>query len=134
MSELTTEEIDIITNVMPEANAVPDNAPPLKQLESWQNRIGKWHVKIAPDGKQLKPGIYFEPTNLFPNHDVPKNRVNYRYHVRVHLGWEKNNKGQIMNGSDNLPAVVKLARRPADDSPLDFHCDVDKFLKEYKAA
>jgi hypothetical protein len=128
MSEtLTKDDIEILTNVMPELTLTPSNMPKLEQIDQWQARVGKsFHKIIDKDGK-VDGRLFFVIDNLWPDTDVAKNRVTYRYHVYTHFGYAKDRDGALQDGRQDRKLVMKLAKH-------DFFIDVDKFLKEYKEA
>ena len=128
MSEtLTKEDIDILTNVMPELTLTPSNMPKLEQIDQWQARVGKtFHKLNAKEGK-VDPRLFFVVDNLWPDTDIKENKVTYRYHVFTHFGYAKDKDGDLMDGRRDRKLVFKLAKH-------DFFIDVEKFLKDYKEA
>ena len=128
MSEtLSKEDIEILTNVMPELKMVPENMPSLEQIDQWQARVGKTFHKFNAKEQKVDGRLFFVVDNLWPDTDVMKNRVTYRYHVFTHFGYAKDRDGELLDGRRDRKLVLKLAKH-------DFFIDVDKFLKEYREA
>jgi hypothetical protein len=126
---LTKEDIEILTNVVPELNLIPENAPAPKQLDDWQKRVGKSFHKFDAKTQKVDPRVVFVVDNLWPQSHTTdgKYTVTYRYHVFAHFGYAKDKDGELQDGRQGRAAVLKLAK-------FDFLIDVEKFLKDYKPA
>lgn len=115
---------DIIKLAMPEATHVPENMPTMQQLGEWDNLVGKLFIKFDPKTNKVfekLEKVRYKPINLFPNHDIVKNRVTYRFNVAVVFG---------------TTAVFSATEKKVVSVPQiigDILIDVDKFLKEYKS-
>ena len=126
---LTKEDIEILTNVVPELNLVPENAPSPKQLDEWNRCVEKNFFKLEAKTQKVDPRVFFYVDNLWPNSSTEggKYTVTYRFHVVTHMGYKRDGDGQFLDGKQNRKLVMRLAKH-------DFFIDVDRFLKEYKEA
>jgi|SRR5882672_3343320 len=119
---MTIEEdvpIELLQTVMPEAWLQANNMPSPQLLDVMEKRIGKRFVKVGPDGKIIEKArlIQFEPTNLYPAHDVDHGKVKMRYHVRVICGTIVAKDGT----PTHFPKVL-----------TELMVDVEKFEKDYR--
>ena len=126
---LTAEDIDILTNVIPELNLVPENAPEPEQLDQWNKMVDQTFHKVNAKDKTIDKRVFYVVDNLFPQSNTSdgKYTVTYRFHVYVHLGFARSKAGEILDGRDNRPKVYKLAHH-------DFFVDVKKFILDYRLA
>jgi hypothetical protein len=129
MSNTIEQEIplELLETVMPEAWLQPKDMPTPQELDIMEKRIGHKFMKVGgfkasadPKSIERTKMIQFEPTNLFPCHDVDNAKVRMRYHVRICCG-ERIRIDQRTQKPNSFPEVI-----------ADFMCDVDKFVKDYK--
>lgn len=124
---LTEQEIDILTNVVPELNIVPQNAPKPEELDAWEKNVGKTFFKFDAKTGNVDKRLFFVVDNMWPESHASKNAytVNYRYHVFAHFGQVQGRTIVHPDGRKEAPNVLKLAK-------YDFYCDVKKFIQDYR--
>ncbi len=109
--------LEILKAVMPEAVMTPENMPKPEDIQKWDMMVGRQFNRIDEKGNVIQPQVRFEPTNLFPEHDITKNTIKYRFHVRLLFGQLNDKKGL----PTEFPRVIS-----------DQLVDVEDFLKKHK--
>ena len=130
-TDMTKEEIELITNVMPEVKITPANMPSLAQLDKWQKMVGQWFWKFDTAKNEVRKGLYAEPINMFPQY--VDGAVTYRFNIRFHFGAVLDEDRQPLR--DKLgDTIVRIAGRPDSETGLDQLIDCKKFEQDYKPA